>query len=222
MLTIKDLMISYPAKGNPTFCMQIDKLQMPKGTFTCLTGSNGSGKSSLLNAICNIIPSHITAHKQGCISFDERDLTDVPLNEMFRFLGYQMSEVSRQFMLPESMDELHFALQNMGLSTSEIAKRCDAAIERFDLSDVLSQEASLLSMGQQKLLLFAIVDTLDAEIILLDEPASGLSNASFAIVSKWIMDMKKNGKLVLAADHDVRIIAMADAVYNMDSYVLRR
>ncbi len=222
MLKIAKLRLAYQSdtrSDKPAWNLYIPELSLEKGQIHCLTGTNGSGKTSLLNSIANIIPAHIKAFKTGDISFDGNTLNSIPLNEMYRFMAYQMSDVYSQFLLPTAEHELSFALQNMGLDKAEILQRLKRADQTFKLQDILRLAPDQLSAGQQKLLLFGIVDALDASLILMDEPAAGLSEKSFQLFREWLLQQKQGGKLLLLADHDPRVIALADSIIAMDQYV---
>ena len=214
MLELQQISLRY--QDQQDYLLKELSLRFLPSTLSVLTGSNGCGKTSLLNVICGIIPTHSTAEFSGQVLYNQEDITRLPLNERARYLSIQMADPDTQFFFPRLAHELSFPLENMGLAPAEIKRRITATSEFFSLSEFLDLDAATCSQGQQKLLLWAICDLIDAPLILLDEPCSGISPAKLDLLYAWIEILIQRGKIVIAAEHDSRLIARADQIICLD------
>ncbi len=223
MLQIENLRISYPqANRNTTksaWTLFIPLLSIYPGKISYLYGVNGCGKTSLLNAISGVIPAHIPGDRNGSIHWEKTNLSDIPLNEMYHFMAYQMSDCANQFLFPTLEHEVAFSLENMGLPVAEIHLRLKKSLHKFELDSYTMAHPDQLSVGQQKLALFAMIDVLDAPLILLDEPCSGLSDKAYALLLNWLLEQKGHQKTILIAEHDSRIKSIIDNIIQMEQYV---
>ncbi len=211
MLDICKLSVSYATK------QVLDKfrLSVAPGTLCVITGANGSGKSTLLSAISGVVPEHIHANVQGKISLDATDLTTIPLREKYRYLWHAFANPDTQLFFPTCEAELAFALENMGIPQTQIRQRVNSAAAFFGLEHELQNSPLSLSGGQKKLLLCAIAMAISPRLYLLDEPAAGLSASSVELLCKWLSSLKQQGSIVLAAEHNPTIIALADSVIDL-------
>ena len=164
MLSVEIRLLSYP--GSTKQLSRELAFTAEPGSLTLLTGSNGSGKTSLLNAISGVIPVHIKAELDCNISFDGLPLKEIPLPEKYHLLAYQMEDPDTQLFFPDGIKELSFALENMGLEPEEIDKRLGTSARRFGTQDLLPRDPSTLSKGLKKMLLLAICDSMDCPLVL--------------------------------------------------------
>jgi len=211
MLKIVNLSLSF---GVEPLLTQLN-LSVSPGQLCLLKGANGSGKSSLLNAISGVIPQHTGAEISGQISFSGIDLTAIPLREIFHHLWYAQSDEDTQFFFPTCEAEMAFALENKGLPAYEISSRITASAGYFGLEPCLQQNPHNLSGGQKKLLLCAIGAALDPPLYLLDEPLAGLSHASAQLVINWLTELKKRGRTIVVTEHGDTLPELADVTVDL-------
>ena len=219
MLKIIDLSVRFVNPEEDDSSAQIFRnlsYDFDPGNIYAVQGSNGSGKTTLLNTLANIIPEHIKAEKSGHVYWNGLVLNDTPLREMYHHLSYQMADPEHQIFFPTIESEIIYAPENLGLSREEIGTRLEASLERFKLSNIRAKDAAKLSVGQKKIVLFAVVNALDSPIVLLDEPSTGLSGTSLALLIDWVIEMKASGKLIIIADHNPEILDLADFCIDMD------
>jgi energy-coupling factor transporter ATP-binding protein EcfA2 len=186
------------------------------GEICSISGGNSSGKSSLIHCLCGVIPKSIPAEISGGISWGDTHLSEIPQAEVFRFMSVALAEAKEQMLMPTVELEIAFALENMGLESSEIAKRVEASAARFGLGHLLQASSQKLSGGEQRLLLFAICDSMQNPVLLLDEPETGLSGASLDMLCDWLQEQRQQGNAVILASHNPRLIQMADQHIYLD------
>lgn len=194
------------------------------GEVYAIIGPNGAGKSTIFNLISRIYP--LTA---GRISFDGRDISRMRTNEIAR-LG-----VARTFQNIELFDH-STVLQNllMGRHTHRRTnfvedilflpkvrreerahrERVEEVMEFLELEAYRHKMIAGLPYGVRKVVEIGRALAMGPKLILLDEPASGLSVEESQEVAFWIEDMRRDmGLTVLMVEHDMGLVsAVADRV----------
>ena len=188
-------------------------LHLMPASIRVLIGPNGAGKSTLLDAIIgHVRPS------AGKIMFKGREITR--MNE-YRIVR---KGICRKFQAPGILDNLTVeenlnlaARQNrecwrsfsMGLAR-EVRARVERAMERIGLEHKRKALAAQLSHGQKQWLEIGMVVASDADLLLLDEPAAGMSHDESAQTAMLIRELSKEHS-ILVIDHDMTFVAQLDA-----------
>jgi len=134
----------------------------------------------------------------------------VPLCEIFRYISVSLCDAGMQLLFPSCELELAFALENQGLEPSLIRQRIQSSLARFGLSELSGSTPQKLSGGEQRLLSFAICDSMQSPIMLLDEPETGLSSGSFKLLQDWLQEQKEKGVIIILATHNEDLVSIAD------------
>jgi len=185
-------------------------LKVGRGERRAIIGPNGAGKTTLFNAITGVVPP-----TSGRIAFEGRDITALPPHRRAR-LG-----ISRTFQITNLFPGLTVQ-QNMALALRGLTERkfsffgasCLAddegvqAERALGLSRLGSRAASLvseLSYGEQRQLEMAMALAASPRLLLLDEPAAGLSPAERVIVADIIRALPDDITIVLI-EHDMDLV----------------
>lgn len=195
-----------------------------RGTITALVGPNGAGKTTLFNIISGVMPAD-----KGNIFFMKHRINSLP-NHRIAKLG-----ISRTFQYPRVFPNMT-VLENILLiiSSPDLERSYQALRFRFqkkkieqdqvrgleilrvmNLAEYADQLAGNLSFGSQRLLNIGQVLASEADLILMDEPTSGLHpeemNKLFPIL-KNLVDEKN--KTILLVEHDMSVVnRLADVVH---------
>ena len=171
-----------------------------KGEVFGLLGTNGAGKSTTIKMLCGLLrPS------KGTVTIGGVDLRRTPLKAK-SIMGY----------LPENpllYDKLTGAecLELIGklrkLSSSMIKQRIKYYAKTLGLDEQIYQEVGTYSKGMRQKIAIAMTLIHDPEMVLLDEPASGLDPRYTKLLKDWIKNLAANGRTVLLSTH---IIEMAE------------
>jgi ABC-2 type transport system ATP-binding protein len=166
-------------------------LQIRPGGIYGLLGPNGAGKTSTIRMIMGII-----VPDSGQISaFGE------PLGRahMDRF-GY-LPEERGLYKKMKVLEHLVFLAQLKGLSAHDATKRAQQWCERFELTSWTEKKVEELSKGMQQKVQFIGAILHDPQLIVMDEPFSGLDPANAVGLKDVMLELAKNGKTILLSTH---------------------
>ncbi|MGE5516299.1 MAG: ATP-binding cassette domain-containing protein [Bacteroidota bacterium] len=173
MIVIKDLTHVYPGGRKTAPRTAIDSLTLSVGTgeFVILSGPNGSGKSTLFRILCGLaLPS------AGTVTVGGFDLFAQPAS-VRRILGvvFQNPAVDKHLTVAENL-RLHADLY--AITGADFTARRDEALGWTDLADRLEQKVETLSGGLARQVELAKVLMTRPQVLLLDEPTTGLDPSS--------------------------------------------
>jgi ABC-2 type transport system ATP-binding protein len=180
---------SIPAVDDVSFCARM-------GEVTGYLGPNGSGKSTTMKMLTGLIE-----RTRGEILFQGKPIED-DLIAYKRRLGYVAEEPNLYNHL-SAVEYLTMVAQLRDLALRETSARIDGLLRMFSLHDDRHASISGYSKGmRQKVLLIAAL-LHNPDLILLDEPFSGLDVASALVLRSLIQELAGRGKVVLFSSHEL-------------------
>lgn len=177
---------------------------IPGGSVTTLIGPNGSGKSTILNAIAGL-----TTPTSGTLTVDQAS------SPSRIALVLQTTKVNEA--LPITVKEVVSMGRYPGIGEFTRLSDSDraivaAAMERMSIADLSSRHLSELSGGQRQRVFVAQGLAQDRDMLLLDEPLTGLDLPSALAIDAVIHDEQKQGGTVIISTHDLEEARVADHV----------
>lgn len=208
MLKIKNLNVSY---GSIKAIRNID-IDINSGETVCLIGSNGAGKSSLLNAISMLISY------EGSIVFKEKEIKQYTSTQLVKSGLVMVPEGRRIFSkltVIENLEMGGFVLKDKGKRMAMIEKY----LNMFPiLSERKNQLAGNLSGGEQQMLAMARALMSSPSLLLLDEPTMGLSPVMVLKLFEIIKKISEDGTTILLVEQNAKIaIKLCDRGYVMNN-----
>ncbi len=188
-----------------------------KGDIIAVCGDSGTGKTTLLNIICSVIPKIFPGDLSGTISHINIDISELSLPEVAPRISLLMQHPDNQLFFPTVEQELAFAPENLKISAKNIIMRIDDVLAKLDIEDLRHKETASLSFGQKKLVTLASILTLSPDVYLLDEPFAGLSQKYIKLISDEIKILADNGKIIFLAGHTNDIIQFANKTIEMEN-----
>ena len=171
-------------------------LQVQPGEIVGYLGPNGSGKSLTLKMLTGLIEP-----TSGRVTYSGKDVTGGS-EEFRRRFGY-VPEEPHLYPFLSAREYLNFVAGLRDLPTASAAPRIDALLDRFGLADAADQSISAYSKGmkQKTLLIAALLH--DPDLVILDEPESGLDVGSILVLRHLMRVLAARGKAILYSTHVV-------------------
>lgn len=166
-------------------------LNIPKASIYGLLGPNGAGKTSIIRMITGI-----TAPDEGQIWFDGNPL----LREHVYKMGY-MPEERGLYKKMKVGAQILYLLRLKGLSKEEANKQCNAWLQKFELTEWQDHKTTDLSKGMQQKVQFITTVAHNPQLLILDEPFSGLDPVNTQIIEQEIHRLKSAGTTIIFSTH---------------------
>jgi len=208
MLKIKNLNVSY---GSIKAIRNID-ININSGETVCLIGSNGAGKSSLLNAISMLISY------EGTIVFRDKEIKQYTTTQLVKSGLVMVPEGRRIFSKLTVVENLEMG----GFVLKDKRKRMTMIEKYLSMFPILNERknqlAGNLSGGEQQMLAMARALMSGPSLLLLDEPTMGLSPVMVLKLFEIIKKIREEGTTILLVEQNAKIaIKLSDRGYVMDN-----
>ena len=208
MLKIKNLNVSY---GSIKAIRNID-ININSGETVCLIGSNGAGKSSLLNAISMLISY------EGTIVFKDKEIKQYTTTQLVESGLVMVPEGRRIFSRLNVVENLEMG----GFVLKDKRKRMTMIEKYLSMFPILSERknqlAGNLSGGEQQMLAMARALMSSPSLLLLDEPTMGLSPVMVLKLFEIIKKIREEGTTILLVEQNAKIaIQLCDRGYVMNN-----
>jgi len=193
-------------------------IRVKRGRITGIIGPNGAGKTTLFRTIAGFYKP-----TSGKIFFEKREIQGKPPHKI-ALMGIALTfQVPKQFKELTVLENIIAALGGKSYTgfrfTGQWARR-DVVREAYEiaetvgLEDYIDKPAKILPLGLQKRLEIARALALKPKIVMLDEPAAGMSREEAEDLKNLIRDLKNRGITILLVEHNVPFaVELSDYMY---------
>ncbi len=186
-----------------------------RGEVTGLIGPNGAGKTTTFNVITGIQPP-----TKGSIHLDGRDVTDLSAMERSR-LGvgrtFQRLEVFGSLTVYENLYVATEIRRTFDRDAPEPAKTATRLVELIGLQDWANSPADSVPTGIARLTELGRALALDPQLLLLDEPSSGLNEDESRDLGQLLVQLAADGQAILIVEHDMELVmSICDRINVLD------
>jgi ABC-2 type transport system ATP-binding protein len=170
-------------------------LKAESGTAVGLLGRNGAGKTTTLRILMNVFPAD-----SGEILLDGK-----PIDYQKTGIGYLPEE---RGLYPKKIirDQLVYFAELKGMSRSGAASAVDRWLERLDMKEYSGKKLDSLSKGNQQKIQLITAVAHDPDIVILDEPFSGLDPVNAELLKEVVREEMRMGKIILFSSHQMNYI----------------
>jgi putative ABC transport system ATP-binding protein len=183
-------------------------LKIEKGEFAVICGASGSGKTTLLNIIGGIdkpTSGEIIVFNEELSLKDEDFLSDYRCNSVgFVFQAYNLVSTLTV------AENVAFPMEWIRKPADRVRKRVEELMETVGLEHRADHFPFQLSGGEQQRVAFARALANDPPLLLVDEPTGNLDSKTSLKVIQILQKLKDDGKTVIVATHDERILTLAE------------
>lgn len=170
-------------------------LAVRAGRIYGLLGPNGAGKTTTIRMIVNI-----TAPDTGTIELFGRRI-DPALQDRIGYLPEERGLYKRM----KIVDQLRFFAELKNVSGKEVDQRIDQWLERLKLSEWKNKKSMELSKGMQQKVQFITAILHEPDLLILDEPFSGLDPVNVELLKDIVLDLKRAGKTIIFSTHQMEV-----------------
>lgn len=191
MINVKDLTVKYGefcAVDNVSFYVD------PSSGITGLLGPNGAGKTTTMRVLTGYLSPTNGYIEIGGIPFDENTRNHIEIKKRIGYLP-ESNPLYPEMLVIEYLEFMAYAKQ---LEQNRIKERMDFLIETLELQSHLYTPLSLLSKGFRQRAALAATLIHDPEIIILDEPTTGLDPNQIISIRNFIKGLSKQKTLILS------------------------
>jgi len=170
-------------------------LTVRAGRVFGLLGPNGAGKTTTIRMIVNI-----TAPDSGSIELFGRKID----SELQNRIGY-LPEERGLYRRMKVVDQLRFFAELKNVRGKAVDAKIDDWLARVKLSEWKTKRSMELSKGMQQKIQFITAVLHDPELLILDEPFSGLDPINVELLKEIVLDLKRSGKTIIFSTHQMEV-----------------
>jgi biotin transport system ATP-binding protein len=194
MLEVKGLSRSY--RKGPKVLNNIN-LVFPEGSFTVIAGPNGSGKTQLMRHLNGLLKPQEGEILYGGVSLHQ------DLVRARRGIGLVFQNADSQIVGQTVESDIAFGPENLKWSRSDIEGATENIIKELGLAELKDRRPHTLSGGEKRRAALAAVLVMKPDVIVLDEPFTGLDYPGVRDILKDIVRLHREGRTIILISHDL-------------------
>jgi cobalt/nickel transport system ATP-binding protein len=198
-IEFKDVVFRYP---NGAVALDGINLKIEEHTKVALLGENGSGKTTLLlhlNGLHRPTSGEVTVLGKPV---DAENMDWVRTN-----VGMIFQNADDQLFAPTVYQDVAFGPRNLGMEETRVEERVEEVLDMLNIAHLRDRQPDALSGGEKRRVALAGILVMDAEIIALDEPHSGLDPLGCLEFNDLLDELYSKGRTIIVATHNVEFAA---------------
>ena len=210
MISLERVTVTYADVAAPV--LRHVCLEVREGELVLVVGQTGVGKSTLLGAICGLVPHFTGGTLAGRVLVDGRDTRTHPPRELADVVGVVGQDPVAGFVTDTVEEELAYGMEQLAVEPDVMRKRVEETLDLLGIAGLRSRSLAELSGGEQQRVAIGSVLTAHPRVLVLDEPTSALDPTAaeevIAAVTRLVHDL---GTTVVLAEHRLeRVVQYAD------------
>lgn len=202
MLEIQDVTKRFQDKKVSVTALNHVSFTVGKGQVVGLLGENGAGKTTLLRSIATLLTP-----TEGKITINGHDTVKQP-DKIKKQMGVLFGGETGLYNRMTARENLEYFAALYHLSKHETKVRIDELTKMFGMRDYLDRKVDGFSKGMRQKMAIARTLIHDPEIILFDEPTTGLDITASNVFRQLVQELKIQGKTILFSSHIMEEVSM--------------
>lgn len=199
MIELKNVSFAYQPSNMTSGAVHDLSIHIRRGDFCALVGSNGAGKSTITKLIRGLL-----LPTSGSVIFDGQDLKSIRTSRLASKIGYLFQNPDRQLCRNTLREELKFSLVSAKVDEALHEELIEAQLKEFGFDG--SEEIATMSRGERQRAALCSALAPRPELLLLDEPTTGLDYLECIQIMECISAQNKNGVTVVMVCHDMELV----------------
>lgn len=195
MIELKDVSFTYQQENT----LDNISFHIDKGEFVALIGSNGAGKSTLSKLLNGLLKP-----ASGTVIINGMDTRKTKSSTLARHIGFLFQNPDRQICKNTVAEEIRFGLELVINDKALVQQRLDSTLQRFGFNP--DSNPFQLSRGERQRLALASIIAAEPEILILDEPTTGLDYSECTQIMNTINELNSKGVTVVMVCHDMEVV----------------
>lgn len=202
VLEVQNLTHVFP---DGTIAIQDISIRISSGEFVIVAGANGSGKTVFVRHLNGLlVPTRGSVRLNG-----EPILKNITLAR--KKIGFIFQDSDSQIVGQTVAEDVAFGPENLGLKRAEVDEIVSKSLAAVGMEDMANQSAHGLSGGQKKRLAIAGVLAMQPDILIFDEPFTGLDYPGVVAVLRQLVALHQTGHTIILVTHELeKVLAHAD------------
>lgn len=208
VITVNNLVKEYGSGAAMVKALRGVDLEIARGSFTCIVGPSGHGKSTLMHMLGGL--DHPTS---GVVTIDGQEIFQLGNKDLARLRAQKIGFVFQFFNLLQSLtatENIETALMLAGVPEEQQKKRAKELLQIVGLEEKANAKPGQLSGGQQQRVAIARALANDPPILLMDEPTGNLDSEAETEVMSVLETLNRQGKTIILVTHSNEIAARAE------------
>lgn len=211
IIEVQDLHFAYPDK---TLALKGISFRVEHGESVAVVGANGAGKSTLLLHLNGFLTP-----QEGKVRIGDYPLTKETLQDVRRTVGMVLQDPDDQLFMATVFDDVAFGPLNLGLPPEEVKERVHRAMATVDISHLGDRPPHKLSAGQKRRAAIASVLSMSPDILVMDEPSSGLDPRARKNLLTLLQGFK-HSKIIATHDLDMVLDLCERTIVMHDGFIV--
>ena len=199
LIDVEGLSHRYP---NGVVALEGVDLSVRRGEFLAVLGQNGSGKTTLVKHFNGLLEP-----TEGSVRVDGEETARQGIRRLGQRVGYVFQNPDHQIFSDTVFDEVAFGPKVRGMEEAEVGERVEEALAAVGLEGRGEEDPFVLTKGERQRVAVASVLAVRPEVLILDEPTTGLDYAEQRSMMDLIKSLNEAGSTIIVVTHTMWVVA---------------
>lgn len=201
VVEVKNLYHVYQPMGE--VALKNVSLTIKEGEFVAIIGQNGSGKTTLIKHLNGLLKA-----TKGEVLVGGKLITDQKVSDLAHYIGYVFQNPEHQIFAETVEEEVAFGPKNLGFPPEKIKAMVDRSLESLGLSHHRETMPFMLGRGEMQRLAVASILSMDPQVLIIDEPTTGLDWRECMQVMELVKELNERGHTIIMTTHNMSIVSL--------------